>query len=99
MLFIFFILSAVLSLIILFAKNNLLTKSLTPIYLISVVAISIYSYLHLNQTDTVYYQFDALGILLTMVLALLSLPTFTTVIYILNGIISQLSKKPFITHR
>jgi len=76
MLLIFFILSAVLSLIILFAKNNLLTKSLTPIYLISVVTISIYSYLHLNQTDTVYYQFDGLGILLTMVLALLSLPTF-----------------------
>ena len=62
--------------IILFAKNNLLTKSLTPIYLISVVAISIYSYFHLNQTDTVYYQFDALGVLLTAVLGLLSIPTF-----------------------
>jgi len=76
MLLIFFILSAVLSLIILFAKNNLLTKSLTPIYLISVVFISIYSYLHLNQTDTVYYKFDALGVLLTAVLGILSIPTF-----------------------
>jgi len=44
--------------------------------LISVVFISIYSYLHLNQTDTVYYQFDALGVLLTAVLGLLSIPTF-----------------------
>ena len=76
MLLIFFILSAVLSLIIFFAKNNLLTKLLTPIYLISVVTISIYSYLHLNQTDSIYYNFDALGVLLTMVLSILSIPAF-----------------------
>ena len=76
MLLIFFILSAVLSLIVFFAKNNLLTKLLTPIYLLSVVGISIYSYLHVNQTDTIYYKFDALGILLTSVLCLLSVATF-----------------------
>ncbi len=76
MLLIFFILSAVLSLIIFFAKNNLLTKLLTPIYLILVVIISVYSYLHLNQADSIYYNFDALGVLLTMVLSILSIPAF-----------------------
>lgn len=76
MLLIFFILSVILSLNVLIAKNNILTKALTPIYLLSVIGISIYSYLHLNQTDTIYYKFDALGILLTSVLSILSLATF-----------------------
>lgn len=76
MLLVFFILSIVLSLIVLFAKDNLLTKTLTPIFLLAVVGISIYSYLHLNEIDTSYYKFDSLGVLLTSVLSILSIATF-----------------------
>ncbi len=76
MLLIFLIISVVLSLIVFIAKNNFLTKLLTPIYLLSVVGISIYSFLHLNQTDSIFYKFDALGVLLTLVLCVLSIATF-----------------------
>lgn len=76
MLLVFFILSAALSLIVFFVKNNTLTKVLTLIYLVSLIGISIYAYLNLNQIDTVYYKFDALGVLLTLVLGILSLATF-----------------------
>lgn len=76
MLLIFFILSAILSLLVFLVKNNILTKVLTAIYLVSLIGMSIYSFLHLNETDTVYYTFDALGVLLALVLSILSVATF-----------------------
>lgn len=76
MLLTFFILSSILSLLILFVKKNILTKSLLPIHLLLVLGINIYAYINLDKIDTVYYRFDALGVLLTSVLTLLSAATF-----------------------
>ncbi len=76
MLFIFFILTAILSLIIFFSKNNILQNTLTVVYLLALAGISVYAYFHLGETDSVYYKFDAIGVLFSAVLSILCFATF-----------------------
>jgi hydrogenase-4 component F len=72
----FFILSTGISLSIFFAKNNRLTKVLSALFLQSLIAVTTYSYINLGNTDSHYYIFDSLGVLLSFVLTTLSLATF-----------------------
>ncbi len=76
MLIIFFILSVALSLLIFFAKNKAITKITSAFFISAQLFISIYAFVHNQEMDSYYYKFDALGILLCLVLMLLSLATF-----------------------
>ena len=75
MLIVFFILSIVISLLIYFIKNDLLTKILLGVFMISHIFISIYAYKNLGATNSFFYKFDAAGVLLSFVLSLLSFTT------------------------
>lgn len=76
MLFTYFIFSVVIGLIIFFVRNNTITKLLSAIFLLSQIAINVYSFIHINDTNSLYYKFDNLGILLSLVLMILSWATF-----------------------
>ena len=76
MVLLFIIASIIISLFIFLFRNKILTRILSALYLILLVALSIYAYLHVNQYDSVYYKFDSLGILLSFVLCLLSISAF-----------------------
>jgi hydrogenase-4 component F len=76
MLGIFFIMSLFISLLIFFVNNRSLTIILTSLFLALEISISIFAALNIDKIDTVYYKFDALGVLLTLVLSVLSIATF-----------------------
>lgn len=76
MFIIFLIFSVFLSLVIYFTKNRLLTIISLVAFSVSLIGFSIYSYIHLNEINSVYYKFDALGVILTSVLSILSISTF-----------------------
>lgn len=76
MIFIFIIFSILLSLSIFFSKKNWVNYSSLSLFSISLVALTIYAYTHINQFDSTYYKFDALGILLTTILSILSIFSF-----------------------
>lgn len=76
MLGIFFLLASVISLLIFFLNRKELTRILVPVFLAAELAMAGYAWFHGGETDTLYYSFDSLGVLLMLVLALLSLATF-----------------------
>ena len=57
-------------------KSLFLQKTLIVITLVGQSSFCVYSYLHINETSSTYFSFDALGILLTGVLSILSFATF-----------------------
>ncbi len=76
MLFIYIISSMVISFFILFIKNKNLTKLLSLIFLTMVISINMYSFINLNKVDSLYYKFDSIGVLLSLILMILSITTF-----------------------
>lgn len=76
MLGLFFISAVVISLLIFFLNRKGIADVLVPVFLAAEMGIAFYAALHINTTDTHYYYFDALGVLLTIVLAILSIATF-----------------------
>lgn len=76
MLFTYSIISIVFSLCIFFAKNNTLTKVLFGLFLLSQIALSFIAFFRLEEVDSLYFKFDALGVLLSFVLTILSVATF-----------------------
>ena len=76
MVFIFIILSIAISLSIYLVKKASYTKTISSLFLLSVLMITGYAYLHLEETSSVYYKFDSLSVLLAFVLGILSLATF-----------------------
>ncbi len=72
----FIISSIIISLIVFLAKNNVVTKLLSTLFLLSLFAIITYAYIHIEQINSTYYKFDNLGLLLASVLGILSLATF-----------------------
>lgn len=70
----FYVLSAlILSLGILFIKNQVLAKSLTVIFLIIQVAFNIHAITHANETELIYFTYDSLGLLFLTVFSLISI--------------------------
>jgi hydrogenase-4 component F len=57
-------------------KPIILQKLLILITLAAQTSLLVYSYLHLDESDAVYFTFGALGVLLTAVLTILSFATF-----------------------
>ncbi len=76
MLGLFFIIAAVISVLIFFVNRRGLTQVLVPLFLACELALAGYAFLHKGASDTLYYSFDSLGVLLMLVLTLLSLATF-----------------------
>lgn len=76
MLFLFFIFSIVISLSIYFFNNKTLTSIFSKLFLLGHLAISSFSFIKINQFDSIYFKFDALSILLSFVLSILSVATF-----------------------
>ncbi len=76
MIIIFIILSIILSASIFLFNKNTITAILSAIYLILLILISSYSYLHINEIENVYFKYDSLGVLLSFVLTILSFATF-----------------------
>ncbi len=72
----FIIFSVVLSLCIFLFANPSLNKVLSNIFLVALLALLVFAYLHLGAIDSLYYKFDSLGVLLSLVLGLLSMATF-----------------------
>jgi len=76
MIFIFIIMALLLSGSIFFSKNKLVNYVSLSLFSVSLIALSIYAYKHINQIDSTYYKFDSLSVLLTAVLSILSLFSF-----------------------
>jgi hydrogenase-4 component F len=76
MIIIFFIIAIVFSSLIFLLKNKSITKILCGVFLLFQIGLTVYAFLHPDSTDSVYYKYDALGILLSSVLSILSLATF-----------------------
>ncbi len=76
MVFIFIILSIVISLTIYLVKNAFYTKVISSLFLLSVLTITGYAYLHLDEPSSLYFKFDNLGVLMAFVLGILSFATF-----------------------
>ena len=76
MIFIFIIFSVLLSITVFLSKNELVSFFSLSLFSISLFALTAYSYIHINQFDSTYYRFDALSVLLTAVLSILSIISF-----------------------
>jgi hydrogenase-4 component F len=76
MLLIFFTFSAILSLSILFLKNRVFTQIATSLFLVAQIAVSLIALAHPDKICVVYFKFDAIGVLLSLVLSILSIATF-----------------------
>ena len=76
MIIIFFLIAIIISLSIYFVQNKIVTKILSLIFLTTLLSITGFAFLHLEEINSVYFKFDYLGILLAFVLVILSLSTF-----------------------
>jgi hydrogenase-4 component F len=76
MVFILIIISIAISLSIYLVKKASYTKAISSVFLFSVLMITGYAYLHLEETSSIYYKFDSLSVLLAFVLGILSFATF-----------------------
>jgi hydrogenase-4 component F len=71
----FFILTVILSALIVPLKNRTLNTIVSSFYAICVAFLSVYAFFHLNETDSLFFKFDALGSIFTAVLSILSFTT------------------------
>lgn len=69
----YFLSALILSLGVLFIKKRIIAKSLMVIFLIVQVLFTIYSILHKDQTDLVYFKYDALGLIFLTLLSIISI--------------------------
>lgn len=72
----FIILSIILSLSIYLVKNSFYTRVVSLLFLLVLVFIIGYACMHLEETNSWYFKFDNLGVLLALVLGVLSCATF-----------------------
>jgi hydrogenase-4 component F len=76
MLGIFFIIAIIISILIFFVNNRSMTTVLTSLFLALEISMSVFAAMKIDAIDTVYYKFDALGVLFSLVLSVLSIATF-----------------------
>ena len=76
MMTIYFISASLISAIIFLLNNKKVNQILGPVFLVLQLGIGGYALLHREGQDSVYFTFDSLGILLTLVLSILSITTF-----------------------
>lgn len=76
MLLIYFLSAAVISSIIFWLKNRVISLVFVVVFLAGQTALTFYAFYHLNEKDSIYFAFDSLGVILSIILALLSYATF-----------------------
>ncbi len=76
MIAIFIIISFVISLSVYLLKNNIVTKFISTIFLLLLMALNVYAYIHLNEESSIYFKFDSMGVVLMSILSILSIATF-----------------------
>ena len=76
MITLYLILAIVSSALILILKSKAANQVLGLLFLSLQVGVTIYAFTHKGATDSLYFNFDSLGILLAMVLSILSISTF-----------------------
>ncbi len=72
----FIVLSVGISLSIYLFKKEIVTSILSIVFLASLVFTSSYAYFNINKTDNIFFKYDSLGVLLSIVLSILSITTF-----------------------
>lgn len=72
----YFIGSIIIALIVLLGKRRSVSISLTGLFIILQLGFTVYTWLHIGETEWLYFTFDAAGVLFLSVLALLSAGTF-----------------------
>ena len=76
MFIIFIVFSIIISISVFLIRKNTFTILLSTLFLLSIYSIIAYAYLHAEAFDSMYYKFDSLGLLMSLVLGILSLATF-----------------------
>ncbi len=74
-LLLFFILSVSLGVITLFSRSKAFTRSATLAFSAILIGLTIHSWFNIGKSEALFFSYDATGVLLLSVLALLTLPT------------------------
>lgn len=90
---IFIIVSSILALAAFFIRNKVTLGLMAFFYLLLQVGLSIYAYQNINNTDSVYFRFDALSVLLNSLLSLVLIPVFFHTRYYLQRHVPSVSMK------
>jgi hydrogenase-4 component F len=72
---IFFILAIIISAAIFSVQKKGFALAMTSIFICVQIALSVYAFIHKGETDSVYFRFDSLGVLLSMILSILCVTT------------------------
>jgi len=72
---IFFILAIISGSVIFLLKSRQINRILTAFIVLCQIFVTIYAYLHMNETDSGFFNFDSLGVLLSIILSILLLTT------------------------
>lgn len=75
MLLYYFIISILLSVTVFLLSSRALNKWLPVLFIVIQLALTTYACFNQGATDSLYFRFDSLGLLLTMILAVLSITT------------------------
>lgn len=76
MLGIYFLSSIAISMAIFWFRNRVTNLLFILIFLAGQTALTLYAFYHVNEKDSIYFTFDSLGVILSIVLTLLSYATF-----------------------
>ncbi len=76
MLLLYFILVLILSVLLLLVRGKALNTVIKILFLAGQTALSAYAFLHPGEQDSLYFKFDTIGTLLSLVLTVLSFATF-----------------------
>ena len=71
----YLIIAFIIGIVLILNRNRVVRILLLGLFLAMQTAITIYAYFHLNETNTIYFKFDALGVIFMCVLTLLSYTT------------------------
>lgn len=83
MILLFFGITLILSLLIFVFPKRIIIATASILYVLTHLALSVYSYENLDLQDTVYFKFDSLAVLLNSLLSLLLIPvTYHTKLYL-----------------
>lgn len=74
-LLLFFIISALMSIMIVLLRNKTVTKAITAGFALLHIWFTVYCWLNLNKTELTYFTYTSVGVLLLSALSVLTIPT------------------------
>jgi hydrogenase-4 component F len=72
----YFIGASAIGTIIFLVRNRVLNYALSILFLFAQATVAVYAWLHIGESDSAYFTFDALGVILCIVLTILCFSTF-----------------------